>query len=91
MRVRSNYQYITSPDVLTEASLALCHLSSSDRIYPPEGEWMVAAISFHLRGGWGGCGASYWEDPGAIVKEGERFRLTVRGNPERASEWEIEQ
>ena len=53
--------------------------------FVPSGEWLIAVRDFLLPGGNG----QDWEDPGAYVKAGQRFRLRRAGTPTDAAIWEI--
>lgn len=86
--VYSNYSYLPDGRVLEPASLARCFAGPAkpESVFPPTGEWLVAAEGFHLRGGWG----ADWEDAGADVRAGGRFRLLSAGSPAVWAVWEVE-
>ncbi len=80
VKVKSNYGYLPSADVVVERGRIAYGLA-----YPKDSDWLTAACDFHLDGGWG----EGWSDEGMMITAGQRFRRAFPGNAASPTIWHV--
>jgi hypothetical protein len=86
-KIESEFNYLRDASVarMENGTPLRVGFPSPEGAFVPVGEWLIATRNFRLLGGNG----QDWEDPGAYIKAGQRFRLRRAGSPAEAAVWEI--